>query len=108
MSTEALPLTQLTPMARVSIAMGVLGWLLGLNGRRLMNAKQLARTRVYLIDPNNAARFVPMAPRKLRRKRQGRDFKPVYGFIGNAIALNAEVKALQDKLDAAGVDTGDA
>ncbi len=85
-----------TDMKRVQLAMRELGWLVSLNGRRLANAKAMARARWIRLEVTNMARYVPMAPRAERRKKQGKDFRPVYGYVGNTKALKAE----NDRLEA--------
>jgi hypothetical protein len=56
-----------------------------LNGRRLLKVQLQRRYRWIVIDPNNMARFAPMAPRHERRARAREldiPFRPVYGYAG--------------------------
>lgn len=39
-------------------------------------------SRIIPVDPHNASLYVRMAPRRLRRMIQGKNFIPVYGYRG--------------------------
>lgn len=52
------------------------------NGRRLQNAYAWSRARWVVIQHGSPMLTAAMAPRALRRKLQGKQFRPVYGYIG--------------------------
>lgn len=53
-----------------------------LNGRRLLQLELRARYRVINYEIHSPALYAPMAPRRLRRKLQKKNFRPVYGYRG--------------------------
>ncbi len=79
-------------MQAVAAAFAYLAYLLGLNGRRLVQARLRSRYRIAVADPTKMSRFVKIAPRAERRARQGRDFIPVYFFEGPKSMPNQRVR----------------
>ena len=52
------------------------------NGRRALRAELEARYRWLEWDPESPMLRVAMAPRRRRRQLQGKNFRPVYGYLG--------------------------
>lgn len=53
------------------------------NGRRALRAELEASPFRRRIEwEANLATRAPMAPRHERRKKQGKNFRPVYGYVG--------------------------
>lgn len=48
------------------------------NGRRALAEELKARHKLLVRDTHDTSRLVKMAPRAIRRARQGDDFRPVY------------------------------
>ena len=55
------------------------------NGRRLERGLIMARWHFVPFDRDSPMTRVPMAPRALRRRLQGKKFRPVYGYVGRAL-----------------------
>ncbi len=60
-------------------------------GRRALRAELEARYKLRQVDTRDTSRLAKMAPRKLRRERQGKKFRPVYN---HGLSLDLPHKAV--------------
>lgn len=84
-------------MRRVARAFRVLALLVNATGRRKMNLDLARRYRIVTPEPGSSARRAKMAPRALRRLKQGRDFIPVYGHAIPAPDHKLAIAAMKTK-----------
>lgn len=71
-----------TQMQRVAEAMRVLHILVNCNGRRFQSLELASKMQWITWDETSPMLTVPMATRAERRKLQGKQFRPVYGYVG--------------------------
>lgn len=68
-----------------ALAMYTVGLIAKWRGRRLLRAELESRYNWLDWNADSPMLRVQMAPRRLRRQLQGKNFRPVYGYVGGGL-----------------------